>query len=54
MVSHHKKVKVTNILEDKFLKKEVNMNLSKEYFQRLTNILKLKLNDVNLVQGVNA
>ena len=42
------------ILEaDKFLVEKVKLNVSKEYIRSLRNVLKSKLNDGNLVCGVN-
>ena len=46
--------KYLGILEaDKFLEKKMKLNVSKEYIRRLRNVLKSKLNDGNLVRGVN-
>ena len=42
------------ILEaDKFLEEKMKLNVSKEYIRRLRKVLKSKLNDGNLVRGVN-
>ena len=42
------------ILEaDKFLEEKMKLNVSKEYIRRLRKVLKSKLNDENLVCGVN-
>ena len=47
--------KYLGILEaDKFLEEKMKLNISKEYIRRLRKILKSKLNDGNLVRGVNA
>ena len=46
--------KYLGILEaDRFLGEEMKLKTSKEYFRRLKTVLKSKLNDGNLVQGVN-
>ena len=46
--------KYLGILEaDKFLEDKMKLNVSKEYIRRLEKILKPKLNDGNLVRGVN-
>ena len=46
--------KYLGILEaDKFLEEKMKLNVSKEYIRRLRNVLKSKLNDGNLVRGVN-
>ena len=46
--------KYLGILEDdRFLGEEMKLKVSKEYFRRLKNVLKSKLNGGNLVQGVN-
>ena len=46
--------KYLGILEaDKFLEERMKLNVSKEYIRRLRNVLKSKLNDGNLVRGVN-
>ena len=42
------------ILEpERFLGEEMKLKVSKEYFRRLTKVLKSKLNAGNIVQGVN-
>ena len=42
------------ILEaEKFLEEKMKLNVSKEYIRSLRNVLKSKLNDGNLVCGVN-
>ena len=42
------------ILEaDKFLEEKMKLNVSKEYIRRLRKVLKSKLDDGNLVRGVN-
>ena len=42
------------ILEaDRFLGEVMKLKVSKEYFRRLENILKSRLNGGNLVQGIN-
>ena len=42
------------ILEaDKFLEEKMKLNVSKEYIKKLRKVLKSKLNDENLVRGVN-
>ena len=47
--------KYLGILEaDKFLEKKMKLNVSKVYIKRLRKGLKSKLNDGNLVRGVNA
>ena len=54
--SHYRKVKVKylGILEaDKFLQEKMKLNVSKEYLRRLRKVLKSKLNNMNLVCGVN-
>ena len=54
--SHYGKVKVKylGILEaDKFLQEKMKLNVSKEYLRRLRKVLKSKLNNMNLVCGVN-
>ena len=38
---------------DKFLEERMKLNVSKEHIRRLKKVLKLKLNGVNLVCGVN-
>ena len=38
---------------DKFLEERMKLNVSKEYIRRLRKVLKSKLNDGNLVRGVN-
>ena len=38
---------------DKFLEEKMKLNVSKEYIRRLRKVLKSKLNDRNLVHGVN-
>ena len=46
------KYKYLGILEAaRFLGGEMKLKVSKEYFRRLKNVLKSKLNDGNLVQG---
>ena len=46
--------KYFGILEaDKFLEEKMKLNVSKEYSRRLRKVLKSKLNDGNLVRGVN-
>ena len=46
--------KYLRILEaDKFLEEKMTLNVSKEYIRRLRKVLKSKLNDGNLVRGVN-
>ena len=46
--------KYLEILEaETFLREEMKLKVSKEYFRRLEKVLKLKLNGGNLVQGVN-
>ena len=46
--------KYLGILEaDKFLDEKMKLNVSKEYIRRLRKVLKSKLNDGNLVRGVN-
>ena len=46
--------KYLGILEaDKFFEEKMKVNVSKEYIRRLTKALKSKLNDGNLVHGVN-
>ena len=46
--------KYLGILEDdRFLGEEMKLKVSKEYFRRLKNVLKSKLNGGNLVQGAN-
>ena len=38
---------------DRFLAEEMKLKVSKEYFKRLKKVLKSKLNDGNLIQGVD-
>ena len=38
---------------DKFLEEKMKLNVSKVYIRRLRKVLKSKLNDRNLVHGVN-
>ena len=46
--------KYLGILEaDKFLEKKMKLNVSKEYIRRKRKVFKSKLNDENLVRGVN-
>ena len=46
--------KYLGVLEaDKFLEEKMKLNVSKEYIRRLRKVLKSKLNDGNLVHGVN-
>ena len=46
--------KYLGILEaERFLGEEMKLKVSKKYFRRLKKVLKSKLNDGNLVQGVN-
>ena len=46
--------KYLEILEaETFLREEMKLKVSKEYFRRLEKVLKLKLNGGNLVQGVD-
>ena len=46
--------KYLGILEaDKFLEEKMKLNISKEYIRRFRKILKSKLNNGNLVLGVN-
>ena len=48
------KVKYLGILEaDQFLQEKMKLNVSKEYVRRLRKVLKSKLNNMNLVCGVN-
>ena len=57
LLSHYRKVKVISILKffeaDRFLREEMKLKVSKEYFRRLRKVSKSKLNGENLVQGVN-
>ena len=46
--------KYLGILEaDKFLEEKMKLHVSKEYFRRISKVLKSKLNGWNLVHGVN-
>ena len=46
--------KYLRILEaDKFLEEKMILNVLKEHMRRLRKVLKLKLNELNLVSGVN-
>ena len=46
--------KYLGILEaDRFLGQDMKLKVPKKYFKRLTKVLKSKLHDGNLVQGVN-
>ena len=46
--------KYLGVLEaDNFLEEKMKLNFSKEYIRRLRKVLKSKLNDGNLVRGVN-
>ena len=48
------KVKYLGILEaDQFLQEKMKLNVWKEYVRRLRKVLKSKLNNMNLVCGVN-
>ena len=40
-------------MADRFLEEEIKLKVSKEYFRRLREVLKSKLNGGNLIQGVN-
>ena len=47
--------KYLGILEaDTFFEEKMKLNVSKEYIRRLRKVLKSKLNDGNLVCGVNS
>ena len=54
--SRYRKVKATylGILKaDKFLEEKMKFNVLKEYIRRIRKVLKSKLNEGNLVKGVN-
>ena len=54
--SRYRKVKATylGILKaDKFLEEKLKFNVLKEYIRRIRKVLKSKLNEGNLVNGVN-
>ena len=44
---------IKSLQADKFLEEKIKLNDSKEYIRRIRKVLKSKLNDGNLVRGVN-
>ena len=49
-----KSYKYLEILEaDKFLKEKMKLKVSKEYIRRIRKVSKSKMNDGNLIRGVN-